>query len=44
MVPVPFIILYLKRFATFLAGKNQSASQLLNLIFEKAKEKAGPVE
>ncbi|XVE84918.1 hypothetical protein DITRI_Ditri17bG0050200 [Diplodiscus trichospermus] len=44
MVPVPFIILYLKSFATFLAGKNQSASQLLNMIFEKAKEKAGPVE
>ncbi|XWS34948.1 hypothetical protein CRYUN_Cryun21dG0081200 [Craigia yunnanensis] len=44
MVPVPFIILYLKRFATFLAGKNQSASRLLNMIFEKAKEKAGPVE
>ncbi|XP_007044373.2 PREDICTED: uncharacterized protein LOC18609278 [Theobroma cacao] len=44
MVPVPFIILYLKRFATFLAGRNQSASGLLNMIFEKAKEKAGPVE
>ncbi|XVF02277.1 hypothetical protein REPUB_Repub04eG0162000 [Reevesia pubescens] len=44
MVPVPFIILYLKRVATFLAGKNQSASQLLNMIFDKAKEKAGPVE
>ncbi|OMO55128.1 putative small multi-drug export protein [Corchorus olitorius] len=44
MVPVPFIILYLKKFATFLAGKNQSASALLNMLFEKAKEKAGPVE
>lgn len=44
MVPVPFLILHLKRFATFLAGKNQSASRLLNMIFEKAKEKAGPVE
>ncbi|XP_022733785.1 uncharacterized protein LOC111287462 isoform X2 [Durio zibethinus] len=44
MVPVPFIILYLKRFATFLAGKNQSASRLLNMVFEKAKQKAGPVE
>ncbi|KAK8567720.1 hypothetical protein V6N13_105678 [Hibiscus sabdariffa] len=44
MLPVPFIILYLKRFATFLAGKNQSASRFLNMIFEQAKEKAGPVE
>ncbi|GMI87822.1 hypothetical protein like AT2G02590 [Hibiscus trionum] len=44
MLPVPFIILYLKRFATFLAGKNQSASRFLNMIFEQAKQKAGPVE
>ncbi|KAJ4840237.1 hypothetical protein Tsubulata_033896 [Turnera subulata] len=44
MLPVPFIILYLKRFASFLAGKNQSASQLLEMIFKNAKEKAGPVE
>ncbi|KAL6983549.1 hypothetical protein U1Q18_016934 [Sarracenia purpurea var. burkii] len=44
MVPVPFILLYLKKFATFLAGKNQSASHLLDLLFEKAKGKAGPVE
>lgn len=44
MVPVPFIILYLKRFASFLAGKNKAASQFLDLLFEKAKEKAGPVE
>ncbi|XP_027100559.1 uncharacterized protein [Coffea arabica] len=44
MVPVPFIILYLKKFATFLAGKNQSASQFLEMLFERAKKKAGPVE
>lgn len=44
MVPVPFIILYLKRFATFLAGRNQSASNLLDLLFKRAKEKAAPVE
>lgn len=44
MIPVPFIILYLKRFATFLAGKNKSASRFLDMLFEKAKEKAGPVE
>lgn len=44
MVPVPFIILYLKKFASFLAGKNWPASQFLHMLFEKAKEKAGPVE
>ncbi|KAL9249643.1 hypothetical protein AKJ16_DCAP04148 [Drosera capensis] len=44
MLPVPFIILYLKKLATFLAGKNKSAARLLNMLFERAKEKAGPVE
>ncbi|KAI3452803.1 hypothetical protein Pfo_009466 [Paulownia fortunei] len=44
MVPVPFIILYLKRFATFLAGKNETASRFLDMLFKMAKEKAGPVE
>ncbi|XP_030447829.1 uncharacterized protein LOC115670651 isoform X1 [Syzygium oleosum] len=44
MVPVPFIILYLKKFATFLAGRNRSASRLLEMLFERAKKKAGPVE
>ncbi|XP_044491662.1 uncharacterized protein LOC123215570 isoform X2 [Mangifera indica] len=44
MVPVPFIILYLKRFASFLAGNNLSASRFLDLLFKRAKEKAGPVE
>ncbi|KAF7123542.1 hypothetical protein RHSIM_Rhsim12G0129700 [Rhododendron simsii] len=44
MVPVPFIVLYLKKFATFISRKNPSASRLLELLFEKAKEKAGPVE
>ncbi|KAL3511177.1 hypothetical protein ACH5RR_030578 [Cinchona calisaya] len=44
MVPVPFIILYLKKFATFLAGKNKSASQFIEMLFERAKKKAGPVE
>lgn len=44
MVPVPFIVLYLKKFATFLSRKNPSASRLLEKLFEKAKEKAGPVE
>ncbi|GAU46314.1 hypothetical protein TSUD_243360 [Trifolium subterraneum] len=44
MVPVPFIILYLKRFASFLASKSPSASRLLDILFKNAKEKAGPVE
>ncbi|GLU09349.1 hypothetical protein SLE2022_262150 [Rubroshorea leprosula] len=44
MVPVPLIVLYLKKFASFLSRRNQSASRLVNLLFEKAKEKAGPVE
>lgn len=44
MVPVPFIVLYLKRIATFLAGRNQSASRFLEMLFKRAKEKAGPVE
>ncbi|KAL1539403.1 hypothetical protein AAHA92_28025 [Salvia divinorum] len=45
MVPVPFIVLYLKAFATFLAGKKEStASQFLDMLFKRAKEKAGPVE
>lgn len=44
MVPVPFIILYLKKFATFLAGKNGTASRFLDMLFKRAKEKAGPVE
>ncbi|PQM37630.1 uncharacterized protein Pyn_26292 [Prunus yedoensis var. nudiflora] len=44
MVPVPFIILYLKRFASFLAGKNKAAARFLDILFVRAKEKAGPVE
>lgn len=44
MVPVPFIILYLKKFASFLAGRNQAASRFLDMLFENAKKKAGPVE
>ena len=44
MVPVPFIILYLKKFATFLAGRNATASQFLDMLFKRAKVKAAPVE
>lgn len=44
MVPVPFIILYLKKVASLLAGKSPSASSFLDMLFKRAKEKAGPVE
>ena len=44
MVPVPFIILYLKKLASFLAGKSRTASKLLEILFKRAKEKAGPVQ
>lgn len=44
MVPVPFIILYLKRLASFLAARSPTASRFLDLLFKNAKEKAGPVE
>ncbi|XP_031488419.1 uncharacterized protein LOC116256254 [Nymphaea colorata] len=44
MVPVPIIVIYLKRFASFLAQRNTSASLLLDRIFKRAREKAGPVE
>ncbi|CAG7872892.1 unnamed protein product [Brassica rapa] len=44
MVPVPIIILYLKKVVTFLAGKSQTASKLLAILLKSAKEKAGPVE
>lgn len=44
MVPVPFIILYLKKVAAFLTGKNEAASRFLDMLLEKAKHKAGPVK
>ncbi|KAK9689999.1 hypothetical protein RND81_09G097500 [Saponaria officinalis] len=44
MVPVPFIVLYLKKLATFIAGKNRTLSKLLDMLFERAKSKAGPIE
>lgn len=44
MVPVPFIVLYLKRVASFLSARSSTVSRLLDMLFENAKEKAGPVE
>lgn len=44
MVPVPFIVLYLKRFANFLVRNNQSASRFLEMFLDWTKKKAGPVE
>ena len=44
MLPVPFIILYLKKLATFLSQRNASATRLIDLLFERARRKAAPVE
>jgi len=44
MVPVPFIILYLKKLATFLSQKSASATRIMDLLFERARRKAAPVE
>ncbi|XP_072951380.1 uncharacterized protein [Typha angustifolia] len=44
MVPVPFLVLYLKRFASFISRKSASATRIFDLLFERAREKAGPVE
>ncbi|GAB2280315.1 hypothetical protein Dimus_014956 [Dionaea muscipula] len=44
MLPVPFIILYLKKLAKFLAGENRPAARVVEVLFERAKQKAGPVE
>ncbi|KAL5218354.1 hypothetical protein ABZP36_019038 [Zizania latifolia] len=44
MVPVPFIILYLKKLATFLSQRSASATQIMDLLFERARRKAAPVE
>ncbi|CAN1187661.1 hypothetical protein LINPERPRIM_LOCUS31966 [Linum perenne] len=44
MVPVPFIILYTKRLASLVAGTNQAASEFVDVMFKKGKEKAAPVE
>lgn len=44
MVPVPFIILYFKKFASFASRKSASATRFVDLLFERARAKAGPVE
>ncbi|CAL4919548.1 unnamed protein product [Urochloa decumbens] len=44
MVPVPFIIIYLKKLATFLSKRSASATRLMDLLFERARRKAAPVE
>jgi uncharacterized membrane protein len=43
MVPVPFIILYLKKIASFLSEKIPSSRGIIDFLFERAKEKAEPV-
>ncbi|TVU44541.1 hypothetical protein EJB05_03986, partial [Eragrostis curvula] len=44
MVPVPFIILYLKKLARFLSQRSASAARIMDLLFERARRKAAPVE
>ncbi|KAF4397218.1 hypothetical protein G4B88_009064 [Cannabis sativa] len=44
MVPVPFIMLYLKKLASFAASRNKTVARFVNILFENAKAKAGPVE
>ncbi|KAL8533923.1 hypothetical protein ACS0TY_010086 [Phlomoides rotata] len=44
MIPVPLIILYMKKVAIFLTGKNGAGSRFLNMLFESAKRKADPVK
>ena len=44
MVPVPIIVLCLKKLASFLSQKNASGTSFLDLLFKRAREKAGPVE
>lgn len=44
MVPVPFIILYLKKLATFLSRRSAWATRIMDLLFERARWKAAPVE
>ncbi|RLN17405.1 uncharacterized protein C2845_PM02G44680 [Panicum miliaceum] len=44
MVPVSFIILYLRKLATYLSQRSASATRLIDLLFERARRKAAPVE
>ncbi|GJM96942.1 hypothetical protein PR202_ga13826 [Eleusine coracana subsp. coracana] len=44
MVPVPFIILYLKKIATCLSQRSTSATRIMELFFERVRHKAAPVE
>ncbi|MQL96295.1 hypothetical protein Taro_028957 [Colocasia esculenta] len=44
MVPVPFIVLYLQKLASFLSQKSEAATRFLDRLFDRAREKAGPVE
>lgn len=44
MVPVPLIVLYLKKLANYLATKSGTVARLLDMVFKNAKVKAGPIE
>lgn len=44
MVPVPFILLYLKQLTIFLEKRSSVASNLLQNIYKVTRKKAGPIE
>ncbi|KMZ70410.1 Small multidrug export protein [Zostera marina] len=44
MVPVPLIMLYLKKLVYILSLKNTAGSRLLERVLQRAKDKAGPVK
>ncbi|KAJ7554887.1 hypothetical protein O6H91_05G014500 [Diphasiastrum complanatum] len=44
MIPVPFILLYLDKLSSFLAGESSVAKKFLAWLFNNAREKAGPIE
>eukprot|EP00252_Welwitschia_mirabilis_P012626 TRINITY_DN27895_c0_g1_i1.p1 TRINITY_DN27895_c0_g1~~TRINITY_DN27895_c0_g1_i1.p1 ORF type:complete len:385 (-),score=26.44 TRINITY_DN27895_c0_g1_i1:92-1117(-) len=44
MLPVPFILLYLKRLLNYLENKSSAASKVLNWVVNTTKKKAGPIE
>lgn len=44
MIPVPLIVLYLKKLVHILSQKNTAISRLLERVMQRAKDKAGPVK
>ncbi|GLJ32097.1 hypothetical protein SUGI_0646390 [Cryptomeria japonica] len=44
MVPIPFILLYLKRITDFVGKRSSVASSFLQNLVERTRKKAGPIE